>query len=124
MIRKSDSPSAKFGYLRAVLQATMGALAVALGCGVILYIVAFSSMVDPRMTRPERWLAILAKMFLTPSFVPLTLGGFMMVAGLAVVVLSGWTVAHGAITKQKVLLVAVIAILVSAALLALIAMIA
>jgi hypothetical protein len=65
-----------------------GMLAVAFGCGVILYIYAFSNMISPQIVGWDRWKTVLGKMFFTLNIVPTLVGAAMVFVGTAWTVLS------------------------------------
>jgi hypothetical protein len=116
MIIASDRLRRYRSRLRCGLQAAGGLAAVIIGCYAVLYVFAFSSTIDPRLAGWDRWRLILEKMILTLNVIPVALGGFMTLAGLAVVLTSLHRIAFGAIgPKQPALFIVSVAMLMGAA---------
>jgi hypothetical protein len=63
----------------------VGLLPLGIGAFNVLLVVAFSSMVDPRLAPNERRARILSNLFLTPTLVVVLGGSFLIVAGVQIV---------------------------------------
>ena len=67
----------------------VGLMALAIGCAIVLYVYAFASMVDPRLTPGEFRREVLIRMFLSWSVVPTVFGLTLALAGTVTVTWAG-----------------------------------
>ena len=64
-----------FGYIG------LGLMSFVLGCGLILYVYAFASMVNPELTGGHFWRKVLDRMFSSGAVVPTGIGLTLVLAG-------------------------------------------
>ncbi len=89
MTPESYPPRRHRSYLWRSLLMAAGVIIVLLGCCVILYIYAFSSMVDPRLIGLERCTLIFQKMLLTLNVIPVSIGAILVISGFSLMVVGG-----------------------------------